>query len=103
MAEQLGAADIVLNYDPEHPQERFLAAGVAGALKSASERLPTAVPSPAGHAPVAAPLSTVPVETDDLSQFAGYDAIVVTWTSAEAAALAALCTPGYPVSGWYEY
>ena len=103
MANRFDAADLVLNYDPEHPQERFVAAQVPGALKSASERLPAAVPWPQGRAPTATPLSPPPAETDDLSRFTGYDAVVVTWTSAEAAALAALFTPGYPVSGWYEY
>jgi nucleoside phosphorylase len=38
-----------------------------------------------------------------LTRFQGYDAVVVTWTSAEAAALAALFTPDYLPSRWYEY
>ncbi len=38
-----------------------------------------------------------------LTRFEGYDAIVVTWTSAEAAALAAMFTPDYLPSQWYEY
>jgi hypothetical protein len=45
----------------------------------------------------------VPAETDDLSRFHGYDAVVVTWTAAEASALAALLTPGHPTSTRYEY
>jgi kumamolisin len=44
-----------------------------------------------------------PAETDDLSRFAGYDAVVITWTAAEAAALAALFTPNHQISTWYEY
>ena len=44
-----------------------------------------------------------PAETDDLSKFAGYDAVVITWTAAEAAALAALFTPNHQTSTWYEY
>jgi nucleoside phosphorylase len=103
MAEQLGTADIVLNYDPEHPQERFVAAQLSGALKSASQRLPSQVPWPPGRVPTPAPLSPPPQDTDDLSRFSGYDAVVVTWTAAEAAALASLFTPGFPVSGWYPY
>jgi hypothetical protein len=51
MANRFDAADLVLNYDPEHPQERFVAAQVPGALKSASERLPAPVPWPQGRAP----------------------------------------------------
>ena len=103
---QLGRVDpedLRLNYNPEAPQERFRAAGIPAALLSESERLPTAVPWPAATRPTPAPLHPAPAETDDLSKFSDYDAVVVTWTSAEAAALAALFTPGFPTSAWYEY
>ncbi len=99
----LNVEDLRLNYDPEHPQERFKAAGVEAAFLSENERLPSMVPWPAATKPTPQPLKPAPAETDDLSKFKGYDAVVVTWTSAEAAALAALMTPGYPVSEWYEY
>jgi hypothetical protein len=95
--------DLILNYDPEFPQERFRSAGLAGALKSSTGRLPGPVPWPEGAAPTAAPLASPPAETDDLGRFSGYDAVVVTWTSAEAAALAALFTPDYLPARWYEY
>jgi nucleoside phosphorylase len=96
--------DLRLNFNPEEPQERFKAAGLEAALvANASDRLPAAVPWPAGKGPQAAPLPTAPAETEDLTKFSGYDAVVVTWTSAEAATLAALLTPGYPTSKWYEY
>ena len=95
--------DLILNYDPEHPQERFRRAGLPAALKSSTGRLPGPVPWPQGHAPAAAPLAQPPAETDDLGRFRGYDAVVVTWTSAEAAALAALLTPDFLPSRWYEY
>jgi nucleoside phosphorylase len=103
MAGHFDTDDLILNYDPEFPQERFRSAGLAGALKSSTGRLPGPVPWPQGRAPTAVPLSPVPIETDDLSRFAGYDAVVVTWTSAEAAALAAMFTPDYLPSQWYEY
>jgi len=96
--------DLRLNYNPEAPQQRFKAAGLEAALlEDASLRLPSAVPWPAGKAPVAAPLTKAPAETDDLTRFKGYDAVVVTWTAAEAATLAALFTPGHKTSDWYEY
>jgi nucleoside phosphorylase len=95
--------DVILNYDPEHPAERFVAAGLPAALKSATGRLPGPVPWPQGHAPTAAPLPEPPAESDDLGRFRGYDAVVVTWTAAEAAALAALFTPDFLPSRWYEY
>jgi nucleoside phosphorylase len=97
------AEDVRLHYDPEKPAERFLAALPAAAQASASERLPQSVPWPAASKPMPRPLNPAPAETDDLSKFAGYDAVVVTYTSAEAAALATLFTPGYPLSSWYEY
>jgi hypothetical protein len=97
-------ADLVLNYNPEEPQARFKSAGVKAALvPKAGDRLPSPVPWPSGHAPTPVPLRPAPAETEDLSKFRGYDAVVVTWTSAEAASLAALFTPGYPTSAWYEY
>ena len=95
--------DIVLNYDPEFPQQRFLSIGLAGALKSSTGRLPSAVPWPETSKPIAVPLDPAPSPQDDLSRFKGYDAVVVTWTAAEAAALASLLTPDYLPSRWYEY
>jgi nucleoside phosphorylase len=103
MPHHIDVEDLRLNYDPESPQERFKSAGVEGALMSASDRLPSMVPWPEATKPTPVPLKPAPAESDDLSKFKGYDAVVVTWTSAEAAALAALFTPGYPVSQWYEY
>jgi len=95
--------DLRLNYDPESPQQRFKSAGVEAAFLSESERLPSTVPWPAATKPTPQPLKPQPAPSDDLSKFKGYDAVVVTWTSAEAAALAALFTPGFQVSQWYEY
>jgi nucleoside phosphorylase len=95
--------DARLNYDPEFPQERFRTLGLAAALKSSTGRLPSTVPWPEASKPIPAPLAKAPAETDDLSKFAGYDALVVTWTSAEAAALAAMLVPDYLPSRWYEY
>jgi nucleoside phosphorylase len=97
------AEDVRLNYDPEKPAERFLASLSPEAKTSSSVRLPQNVPWPAATKPIPHPLTPAPAEGDDLSRFKGYEAIVVTYTSAEAAALAALLTPGFPVSSWYEY
>jgi nucleoside phosphorylase len=95
-------ADLVLNFDPAAPQARYRAM-LEGDLLSPEAALPSAVPWPADAVPEGAPLATAPAETDDLSRFGGFDAVVVTWTAAEAAALATLLTPGHPVSSWYEY
>jgi nucleoside phosphorylase len=94
------AEDVRLNYNPEQPQKRFLA---ALPLAEAIGHLPLAVPWPIGLAPTPQPLTPAPLDTDDLSRFVGYDAIVITYTSAEAAAMASLLSPGYPLNVWYEY
>jgi hypothetical protein len=104
MANKIDTTDLRLNFNPEQPQERFKTAGVRAALVAkASDRLPSPVPWPAASKPTPAPLKAAPAETDDLTKFKGFDAVVVTYTSAEAAALATLFTPGYPTSAWYEY
>jgi nucleoside phosphorylase len=104
MPSTIDPEDVRLNYNPEEPQARFKAAGLEGALLAAvTTRLPETVPWPAGKAPTAEPLAHVPAETEDLGKFKGYDAVVVTWTAAEAAALAALFTPGFRTTDWYEY
>jgi hypothetical protein len=95
--------DIILNFDPAAPHPRFAAMGLPADILTVGAALPRAVPWPAGLAPKAAPLPTPPAETDDLSRFKGYDAVVVTWTATEASAMASLFSPGYPTASWYEY
>jgi len=103
VARHFDVDDVILNFDPAAPQRRFHAAGLEAALAPVGAALPEAIPWPAGATPRAAPLANAPAETDDLSRFQGYDAVVVTWTAAEASALATLFTPGYPITAWYEY
>jgi hypothetical protein len=100
---KLSFADVRLNYDPSAPQQRFREAGLEAAFASLSAQLPSGPPWPADGTPKPIALAPPPAETDDLSRFKGYDAVVVTWTAAEAAALAALFTAGNPTSTWYEY
>jgi nucleoside phosphorylase len=104
MAQPLSySADLRLNFDPQRPQPRFAASLSAGALESVSALLPQDVPWPSALIPTPRPIAPSPAESDDLSRFAGYDAIIMTYTAAEAVALATLLTPGYPLSSWYEY
>jgi hypothetical protein len=103
MTKALTYADVRLNYDPSAPQQRFREAGLEAAFEQPSAQLPTIPPWPADGAPKPVSLSPDPAPTDDLTRFKGYDAVIVTWTAAEAAALATLMTPGHPVSEWYEY
>jgi uridine phosphorylase len=99
----LSFADVRLNYDPAAPQQRFRDAGLEAAFLSPAAQLPKVPAWPEGGAPQPVVLTPAPAETDDLTRFAGYDAVVVTWTSAEASALAALMTPSHPINTWYEY
>ena len=103
MSADLNFADVRLNYDPSQPQQRFRNAGLEAAFLAPAAQLPHAIPWPAGTAPAPITLTPAPIDTDDLSRFEGYDAVVVTWTSAEAAALASLFTPANPTSTWFLY
>jgi len=72
--------DLRANYNGEQPQARFKVAGLAAAqVEKLGDRLPGAVPWPAGKAPTAVPLATVSAEADDLTKLQGYDTVVVTW------------------------
>jgi hypothetical protein len=95
--------DIILNFDPASPHSRFKAMGIDPEVLEAGAALPSPVPWPNGAAPTPAPLAQAPSPTDDLSRFKGYDAVAVTWTAAEASAMATLFTAGHPLTDWYEY
>jgi nucleoside phosphorylase len=102
MAAKFDLDDVILNYDPEKPATRFQTADLEAATAELSDRLPHPLPWP--HSPpIAVPLDPAPKERDSLARFMGYDAVVMTWTAAEAAALAALFTPNHLPSQWYEY
>jgi nucleoside phosphorylase len=102
MAHPLDVDDIILNFDPANPHPRFRAMGLPEDIL-AEAALPAQVPWPSGSAPTPAPLAKTPAESADLSHFKGYDAVAVTWTAAEASAMATLFTPGHPLADWYEY
>jgi hypothetical protein len=88
MARPLDVDDIILNFDPAKPHGRFRAMGLTADILVANAALPDQVPWPSGAAPTPAPLAKAPPESADLSQFKGYDAVAVTWTAAEASAMA---------------
>jgi hypothetical protein len=116
-----GLARHILEFDPKAPQGRVFTSaaitkelGVPGTIaaeRPAVQAAPPAVqaaalpplspiPWPAGLAPVLAPLAHVPAPDDPLP---AADVLVVTWTVAEAEALADVLTPGQPRSQWYVY
>jgi len=95
----------LITYDPEKPQTKFtdLELALSPLAKLPAPLMAKPVDWPAAKTPTPQPLNPAPAESDDLTRFAGYDVVVVTWTSAEAASLAALFTPGYKLGDWYEY
>ncbi len=103
MNSTVSLSDVRLNFDPAAPARRFKDAGLEAAQLPMEALLPKSVQWPPGLAPTPQPLSPAPNESDDLTRFSGYDAAIMTWTAAEASALAALMSPGYPTSTWYEY
>jgi Phosphorylase superfamily len=103
VAYSLDVDDIILNFDPAKPHARFRTMGLPEDILIAEAALPSPVPWPSGAAPTPAPLAKAPPESADLSKFKGYDSVVVTWTAAEASAMAKLFTPGHPTAEWYEY
>jgi len=105
-APALDVADLVLNYDPEQPQARFTGVRPDLLTSSVASRLPRPVPWPAGKQPAPIHLAAAPAPDAPLASIAALahcDAVVVTWTAAEAAALAAIFTPDALPSQWYEY
>lgn len=108
-----GLARHILEFDPKVPEERVFtsaaitqALGVPGTVEAERFAEAAAVPAlspipwPAGLAPVSSPLAPVPGPDDPLP---AADALVVTWTVAEAEALADVLTPGQPKAEWYPY
>jgi nucleoside phosphorylase len=86
----------IITFDPDAPDDH---------LFSAVEATPRAalapIPWPAGLAPkVPAAPTPGPAESDPLPKA---DVLVVTWTVAEAKALADVLTPGHPSTAWSRY
>lgn len=92
--------DLILNYDPLAPHPRFFETATELLLAATKPVLPEPVPWPSGAEPVAIPPTFPPTATDPLPKV---DVLVVTWTAAEARAMAALFTPGAQLEQWFEY
>jgi len=61
---------------------------------------PNPIPWPAALVPVPRPISPDPKSNDSLPDA---DYVIVTWTIAEAQALADILTPSHPSESWYKY
>ncbi|CDX20151.1 hypothetical protein MPLB_1820046 [Mesorhizobium sp. ORS 3324] len=97
MSEKL--QDLILNYDPLAPELRFADTATEFAATLAAPPLPNPVPWPVGFAPFAMALDT----SDPGGPLPQCDVLVVTWTAAEARALATLFTPGIQIESWGRY
>jgi len=81
------------------------ALGITGTIEAERFAAPAAavlspIPWPVDLAPVASPVVPAPSPDDPLP---AADVLVVTWTVAEAEALADVLTPGQPKAAWYPY
>ena len=95
MSERL--EDLILNYDPMAPDLKYVDTATEFAAALAAPKMPNPVPWPSGFGPFA---TTLPTGTTALPKC---DALVVTWTAAEARALASLFTPGVQIEAWGRY
>lgn len=96
--EQIGR--MILDYDPTNPQPEFFTTATEMAATLASAAVTQPVPFPAGLAPRPVAPANPPASQDPLP---AADVLVVTWTVAEAVALATLFTPGVSLAEWFEY
>jgi nucleoside phosphorylase len=92
--------DLILYYDPARPQLEYFESEQARAAAVPEKQSLEPVPWPAGLAPAAAPISPPPRDDRELPEA---DVLLVTWTVAEARALAQLFTPDVDFDEWYEY
>jgi kumamolisin len=89
----------ITEFDSGDPSTYFAGAIASPQVSKAGALSPIAWPS--GKAPMPAPPATAPDPDAPLSNF---DYLIVTWTVAEAQALADVLTPGYPSqTAWYHY
>jgi hypothetical protein len=96
--EQIGR--LLLDYDPTNPQPEFFSTATEMSAALARRAITQPVPFPAGLAPVPVTPPSLPSAQDPLPTA---DVLIVTWTVAEAVALATILMPGVPLSQWFEY
>jgi hypothetical protein len=110
-----GLARYILEFDPKVPQTRVFRAEAIRADLGSSATLPyeAAQPAAAAAPPVLAPIpwpdglapATQPADPNRNAEdpLPPADVLVVTWTVAEAEALADVLTPGQPRTAWSPY
>jgi nucleoside phosphorylase len=85
----------IITFDPDAPEDRLFSA-----LDASPRAALAPIPWPAGLAPQVPATPAPPAESDPLPKV---DVLVVTWTVAEAKALADVLTPGHPSTAWSRY
>jgi hypothetical protein len=85
----------IITFDPDQPEDRLFAASTVEARAPLSP-----IPWPSGVAPQLVDSSAPPSPEHALPRA---DVLVVTWTVAEAKALADVLTPGLPSEAWQPY
>lgn len=85
----------ILTFDPDQPEQSVFAPAAAATRAALSP-----IPWPSGLAPQAVVPSQPPAPQAALPKA---DVLVVTWTVAEAKALADVLTPGHPSESWSAY
>ncbi len=85
----------IITFDPDEPADRLFSA-----IPTAARAALSPIPWPAGLAPEAVTPAKAPSSSDPLPTA---DVLVVTWTVAEAKALADVLTPGHPSTTWQVY
>jgi nucleoside phosphorylase len=85
----------IITFDPDQPSNRLFSAVPTEARPGLAT-----IPWPAGLAPETVTPAQAPSPAHALPKA---DVLVVTWTVAEAKALADVLTPGVPSTSWYRY
>lgn len=90
----------IIEFDPWKPETYAAWTELSAATLAATHPALQPIPWPSAEAPLPRPLTPSPKLADPLPQA---DYLVVTWTVAEAQALANVLTPGHLSSAWYPY
>ncbi len=100
MIDDVQLAQHIIEFDPSNPETYAPWTELSPATLATTHPALQPIPWPEAEAPRPRPLSATPQPASSLPQA---DYLVVTWTVAEAQALADVLTPGHPSFTWYPY
>jgi hypothetical protein len=90
----------IIEYDPDDPKTHAAWTIPFSVTEEIARKNLEPIPWPSGLKPTPKAAATTPDPTRPLPNC---DVLVVTWTAAEARALADILTPGFPSTNWYQY